>query len=268
MNLLKNEIYPEDLIKEIIYNIETKGYHVIENFLDIIFCDILKTKLQYTLNNYKVKSVSKRSELDKYHMHDLLSKDFVFSMLLEDPRLDQIIKSVLCSNWIMYSFTSSSLPPKGDNYGSRIHVDSPRIILNYPTNFGVIWTLDNFTIENGGTYVLPGSHNSKIEPTENIFNNNSVQIVCKKGSFILFNARVWHRGGVNNSSEFRHALTMNVCRPYMKQRFDWVRFIPKSITDKLNEQARRIIGFDTRIPSTIDEFFQEDEKRLYKSGQE
>jgi len=61
---------------------------------------------------------------------------------------------------------------------------------------------------------------------------------------------------------------MNVCRPYMKQRMDWVRFIPKSIADQLDPQARRIIGYDTRIPSSLEEFFQPEEKRLYKGGQE
>ena len=61
---------------------------------------------------------------------------------------------------------------------------------------------------------------------------------------------------------------MNVCRPYMKQRMDWVRFIPTEITDQLNSQARRIIGFDTRLASNLEEFFQPEDKRLYKSNQE
>jgi ectoine hydroxylase-related dioxygenase (phytanoyl-CoA dioxygenase family) len=54
----------------------------------------------------------------------------------------------------------------------------------------------------------------------------------------------------------------------MKQRMDWVRFIPEEISSKLNDQARRIIGFDTRLCSNLDEFFQPEDKRLYKANQE
>jgi hypothetical protein len=49
---------------------------------------------------------------------------------------------------------------------------------------------------------------------------------------------------------------------------DWVRFIPSEITDQLNQQARRIIGFDTRLPTSLEEFFQPIDKLFYKPGQE
>jgi hypothetical protein len=53
----------------------------------------------------------------------------------------------------------------------------------------------------------------------------------------------------------------------MKQRFDWVRFVPRPIADALNPQARRIIGFDTRLPTSLEEFFLPEAQRLYKPGQ-
>lgn len=262
------EIYSNKIIDEYVYNMETKGFHLIENFLNETTCNILKEKLKKVIDNYEAFEDCDRSKLDRFHMHDLLCKDVIFSKILEDPRIDQIISKILGEFWILYAFTSSTLPPNGNNYGSRIHVDSPRIIPGYPTNLGVIWTLDEFTEENGGTHILPGSHNTKTIPSEEIFNKNHQQILCKKGSLIIFNARLWHRAGENKTNKFRHALTMNVCRPFMKQRFDWVRFIPISISNQLNSQARRIIGFDTRLPSSLEDFFQKDEKRLYKNGQE
>jgi len=258
----------QETMNEFVFNMETIGYHVIDHFYDDNTCEYLKEKLREAIDCYEPNSNSERSHLDKYHMHDLLCKDVMFAKMFEDPRLNQLIAAIIGDYWIMYAHTSSSLPPNGRNYGSRIHVDSPRMIPNYPTNIGVMWALDQFTAENGATYMLPGSHNTKLEPTVEIFDKNSVRVLCKKGALILFNARVWHRAGENNTNEFRHALTMNVCRPYMKQRMDWVRFIPKSITDQLNAQARRIIGFDTRLPSTLDELFQPEDARLYKAGQE
>ena len=187
--------------------------------------------------------------------------------LLEDERLDKILSQLLGEYWIMYAFTGSSCPPNGTNYGGRVHVDCPRWIENYTTNVGVIWALDDFTVENGGTKVLPASHHADFIPTKEYFEKNAIQVECKKGSLIIFNARVVHSTGFNETENWRHALTMNACRSYMKQRMDWVRFIPNEISDKLNQRARRIIGFDTRLPTSLEEFFLPEEQRLYKPNQ-
>jgi len=268
MNFSQFVIYSQDIINDHVFVMETKGFNLFKNFFSNDLCDSLRVKIETAIDSYKPVDNSPRSVLDKYHMHDLLCKDVLFAKMLEDPRLNQIVASLLGESWIVYAHTSSSLPPNGDNYGARIHVDSPRHISNYPTNVGVIWALDDFTLDNGATHILSGSHNTKIVPSKEIFEKHSERVVCKKGSLIIFNARTWHKSGENKTNKFRHALTMNVCRPYMKQRMDWVRFIPESITSQLNEQARRIIGFDTRIPTNLEEFFQPEEKRLYKGEQE
>ena len=260
--------YSDQFIRDHIFNMKTVGYNVISNFFEADQCDFLKEKLESEIKNYTAFDDSERSKLDKYHMHDLLCKDIAFCKTLEDPRLQQLIAPLLGESWIMYAYTSSSLPPKGNNYGSRMHVDSPRFITNYSTNLGVIWALDDFTIENGATKILPGSHNTDLIPSEELFEKNHTKLTCKKGSIVVLNARLWHAAGINKTNEFRHALTINMCRPYMKQRMDWVRFIPKEISSKLNSQARRIIGFDTRIPKSLEEFFQPEENRFYKGGQE
>jgi ectoine hydroxylase-related dioxygenase (phytanoyl-CoA dioxygenase family) len=268
MNFSGFDLLSNSVLEEHVFKMKTIGFSIINDFFDTEICSTLISHLEDAINNFEPIEISERSFLDKYHMHDLLCKDIIFSKTFEDPRLHQLLSVLLGDFWIMYAYTSSSLPPKGENYGSRIHIDSPRFIPNYATNIGVIWALDDFTEENGATYVLPGSHNTDLIPSESLFKNNSIRLTCKKGSLIVFNARVWHSAGYNYTKIFRHALTLNACRPYMKQRMDWVRFIPDEILNQLNNQARRIIGFDTRIPANLDEFFQPSDKLLYKPGQE
>ncbi len=249
------------------YKMTTVGYAVFENFLSIDKCNILKKIIEDELNYYKFGEHTERAYFDRHHLHDLICKHLDIIKLLEDEHLDKLIAQLLGEYWIMYAFTGSSCPPNGTNYGGRVHVDCPRWIENYTTNVGVIWALDDFTVENGGTKVLPASHHADFIPTKEYFEKNAIQVECKKGSLIIFNARVVHSTGFNETENWRHALTMNACRSYMKQRMDWVRFIPNEISDKLNQRARRIIGFDTRLPTSLEEFFLPEEQRLYKPNQ-
>lgn len=253
-------------IKDFLYQMNTVGYSVIENHIQYKETDKLKNIIELELSKYK-RYETERSHLDRHHLHDLLCKHIEIAKLLEDERLDDWLSTLLGKHWIMYAFTSSSCPPLSTNYGGRIHVDAPRHISGYPTNIGVIWVLDDFTKQNGGTKVLPGSHHADYIPTKEYFDKHAVDVQCKKGSLIIFNARVVHSTGFNSTDTWRHALTMNACRSYMKQRMDWVRFIPNSISGNLNKKARRIIGFDTRLPTSLEELFLPEERRLYKPNQ-
>jgi len=247
--------------------IKTQGYAVIPDFYTAELCGMLKSSLMRALEEYEPCPGSTQSLHDRYHIHDLMNRDFLFCKLLEDPRLQQLLAPILGESWIMYAFTSSSIPPHGTNHGSRIHNDCPRFTPGYVFNMGIIWCLDRFTNENAATYVLPGSHKSDEAPSEEYFNRNCIQLSAPQGTLILFNAGLYHRAGENKTNEWRHAITLNACRSYMKQRMDWVRLLKTEFTDRLNEQARRIIGFDTRIPASMDEFFLPDDDRLYKPGQ-
>ena len=207
------------------------------------------------------------ADFDPCHIHDLLVRKPATLELLNDMFLDELLGKFLGPFWVMYAATSSSIPPNSSNFASRIHVDSPRMVPGYPFNMGVIWTLNDYNNENGALQVLPGSHKKAVTPSEAEFEEKKVNVFCEAGSLILFNARLYHRTTKNKSPNWRHAMTMNACRPFMKQRIDWVRLMGADNAVLLPEPTRRIVGFDTRVPSTMEEFCQPRTKRLYKGGQ-
>jgi ectoine hydroxylase-related dioxygenase (phytanoyl-CoA dioxygenase family) len=240
---------------------------VVHGYLSAGECELLKKRLTPILSDYKPVAGSERSILDRHLMHDLLCRDLAFARLLEDPRLQQLFAPSLGPYWVLYAFTSSSIPPNDVNYSGRLHVDSPRWVPQYPFNMGIIWNLDDYTELNGAVKVLPGSQHSDETPGEDLFERNCVRVTCPRGSAIVFDARLFHRTDLNQTQAWRHSLTMNVCRPFMKQRIDWVRFVPRAIADALNPQARRILGFDTRLPTSLEELFVPEQDRLYKPNQ-
>lgn len=258
---------PQSLVDESSYLVKSRGFSLIENFMPGELCELLRSKLERAIEQYNPRVSSQRSFLDRYHIHDLMNQDMIFCSMLEDVRLQQLLSPLIDEYWIMYAFTSSSLPPNEENFGSRLHNDCPRFSPGYIFNIGLIWLLDDFYPENGSTFVLPGSHHLQEAPSEELFDRNCMQLEAKKGTLLIFNAGLFHRAGLNSTNEWRHALTLNACRSFMKQRMDWVRFIQSEFTNQLNEQARRILGFDTRLPTTMEELFLPEEDRLYKAKQ-
>src|SRR5262249_61582824 len=132
------------------------------------------------------------------------------------------------------------------NYSNRIHNDCPRLIPGYVTNVGVILALDDFTDENGATYFLPGSHTRADVPEEAEFFRGAERVHPRAGDAVFFNARTYHLGAKNLTDRTRHALTMNVCRSYMRQRFDYPRLVPAAVVAGLGGVSRRFPGFRVR----------------------
>lgn len=255
-------------VAEHAYLVRTRGYSVLPDFLAGEEVDVLKRGMQHAIEAYRPVPGVERSELDRHQIHDLLDRDINFARLLEDPRLQQLVAPHLGEHWIMYAATSSSIPPGGRNYASRLHVDSPRHAPGYDFNIGIIWALDDYTPENGGALkVLPGSHHSAQAPDEDLFERHCQQVVCKAGALLVFSARMFHRTAFNATQQWNHSMTLNACRPFMKPRMDWVRFIRPEISDQLNAQGRRLLGFDTRLPTSMEEFFLPEDQRLYKANQ-
>jgi len=268
IHLTSRPLFTKAQADEYSYLVQTRGYALIEGFLTEEETKLLKVPMSEAVQSFEPKPDIKQSVLDRYQIHDLINRDINYGRLLEDPRLQQLIAPHLGDHWIMYAATSSCIPPHGSNYASRLHVDSPRYHPGYIFNMGVIWALDDYTVENGGALkILPGSQHSNTRPDEEFFEKHCIQATCKAGSLLVFNAKIYHRTSENKTGHWNHSMTLNACRSFMKQRFDWVRFIPESISSQLNPQARRLIGFDTRLPTSLDEFFLPDEQRLYKANQ-
>ena len=72
---------------------------------------------------------------------------------------------------------------------------------------------------------------------------------------------------MNKSSVSRHAITLNVCRSYMRQRFDYPRLVGDETLTHIGETGRRFLGFDVRMPTQLAEYYLPEDQRLYKAGQ-
>ena len=127
--------------------------------------------------------------------------------------------------------------------------------------------VDDFSIDNGATYILPGSQLIEGKPSDDHFYKHAIQIEGKSGDAILFDAMLWHAGGVNKTKFPRRGITKVFTRAFMKQQIDYTKATELPVLQGMTERSRRLLGFDARVPENIDQFLLPESDRLYKPNQ-
>jgi len=242
---------------------ENDGYIIVKHFVN-------KNQKDKLLNEIIIATKKNNKKLFDYGMvHNCFLHGKSLLNLLKLKKLRSYCDELLCDNSIIYAYQSSSIPPNGTNYGSRIHKDTPRFIKNYMTNLGFILSLTEFNSLNGPTEILPGSHKINKKPSSFDFEKNKKIIQLDSGDAIFFNANLWHRAGQNKSDLWRYAITINFCRPYMRSRFDFPRLIKKhKLEIPNNNSLKKFLNYDVRVPASLAEFYLPSNDRLYKPNQE
>ena len=242
---------------------ETDGYVVVEDVLSPDFVARARRELERAID----------LEVDYHGTSDYRDFGMVllcalyggcFLELFANERFLAPFNAVLGDGCIVYAYTSSSMPPGKANYSSRIHVDSPRIIPGYVTNVGATIPLDDFTEDNGATWFLPASHLRAEAPSEEEFYLSARRFVARAGSVWFFNARTWHAGAANKTAAWRHALTVNMCRPWMKQRLDIPRAMAHLDLSGVSAGVLQKLGFHAQVPASYDEYYAPPELRKYR----
>lgn len=255
-----------DLSEMVWEGVTTDGFVVVPDAVDADLAFRARAALDRCVHEDLVAEDSAR-RVDRNMVMNLMFRDEVFLQLLDQPRLMEALDTVLGDTSVIYAYQSSSMPPSGANYSARVHVDCPRVISGYITNAGIIIALDDFTEENGATYFLPGSFEREDPPTDEEFFAGAKRAFPRSGDVVVFNARTWHYGGANLTDQYRHAATINACRAFMRQRFDYPRMVSPKLEANLTPNQRRLLGFNVRMPTSLDEYYVPVEQRLYKAGQ-
>jgi hypothetical protein len=169
--------------------------------------------------------------------------------------------------YILHSCNPVGGLPNTDSYIHRVHRDTATYIPNYNLRMNMLVMLDDFTIENGATKILSGSHSMAEKPSDEYFDRHSESIVGASGSIVLFNSYLWHRGGANVTSEKRVALTLSFGPAFIKPQMDYARLLGEAKGAGLSPLSRQVLGFNSRVPTSLDEWYKPKAERLYWADQ-
>jgi ectoine hydroxylase-related dioxygenase (phytanoyl-CoA dioxygenase family) len=133
------------------------------------------------------------------------------------------------------------------------HRDLPyqHFVSSTPLAVNALFCIDDFTVENGATFVLPASHKSAAFPSPSFVEQQALQVEAKAGTFIVLDCMMFHAGGYNASNRVRRAVNHVFSIPYFKQQIR----IPGNVDESgLSAEAREILGFEFKEPATVSEF--------------
>lgn len=177
----------------------------------------------------------------------------VFIKLALNETLLSLLRRLISGKFILNQQNGIINPPQETNNQSAWHRDLPyqHFVSTTPLAINALFCVDDFTLENGATFVLPASHKSEAFPSSNYVQKNAVQIEAKAGSFIILDCMMFHAGGFNKTSSERRAVNHLYNIPYFKQQIN----IPMNMrATNLSSEEKYILGFNCIESSSITDY--------------
>jgi ectoine hydroxylase-related dioxygenase (phytanoyl-CoA dioxygenase family) len=198
--------------------------------------------------------------------------DPYFFRFLEVPELLAVVDSALSDTAILHVQNGFILPsfPPGANpsaFQNRYHMDFPRVLNGSMMSVNVLLAIDPFTAANGGTLVVPGTHQRTPPPSRDYLERCAVAAECPSGSMLVFDSTLWHAAGANTSGSDRLGINHQFTRSYLKQQIDYTRALPASVVLVQKPRTQQLLGWYTRVVTSLDEYYRPEQERLYRKGQ-
>lgn len=238
-----------DTFDEAIADLRVNGFTVLESGIDSALLSELKDRLDAAYLA-QVNELGGEDRLQQINDADIvrcvLAQDPLFLRIATSPSLMTLASRLFGSDFVLTQQNGIINRPDRRNNQIAWHRDLPyqHWTSTSPIAINALFCLDAFTLENGATFVLPASHHVSEFPTEAFVIRNEKQLAVPAGSFLVLDAMLYHRGGVNRSSELRRAVNHVIGLPFMAQQVD----IPSAIaTASGNEpqdaNVRKYLGY-------------------------
>jgi ectoine hydroxylase-related dioxygenase (phytanoyl-CoA dioxygenase family) len=165
--------------------------------------------------------------------------------LIAHPRLIEIADTILLPNCISYRIGSTTgieiLPGERPQMLHRDDEIYPLRIPGMERQISTNWALTDFSVENGATRVIPGSHGWQEArfPTE----AETVQAAMPRGSVLVYLGSVYHGGGANATNRPRMGLVNTYSLGWLRQEENQYLTIPREVASSYPEPIRRLMGY-------------------------
>lgn len=230
------------------------GFVVLRDLLPREQLREIDDKLRRTLDAFHKQGVTESDKLrcfvgdNDVYIRDLLNNDPVFDQVVFQPRVLATVAQAL-RNDVKLSHVHMRMPRP--HLGNQpMHLDTHESDMAHPNHYfcNVIWMITDFTLSNGPTSFVPGSHRWHRVPQLEMEDPTAphpdeVPITGTAGSAIVLDGHVWHRGLENRDGTERMALftcwTYRTCPQLID---DQRQLVQRATLDRLSAPQRHLVG--------------------------
>jgi len=253
--------------------LKEKGYTIIRNQINEEWLDVLSNEMDKAFSEHRNIQLYNNNDINSggVALHVLLSSPIFIKFLqtlLENGFIQSLQDNFFHSKCILNSFSALNNLPNQPNFSAVVHRDLRFYSGDFPIMLNCLIMVDDFTIENGGTYLLTGSHLEERKPSDKEFFDKAYQATGKRGDILIFNANTWHSSAPNTTQDDRRAIPLTISKSFMKQLLDYPRALGYDKMDSFTYEMQQFLGYHSRIPSSLNEWYQPEENRFYKKNQD
>jgi ectoine hydroxylase-related dioxygenase (phytanoyl-CoA dioxygenase family) len=190
-----------------------------------------------------------KTEEHARRLANLVDKGEVFRRAIALPPVLEAVRHVLGGDCKLSSLNARSADPHTD-VGQPLHVDMSAI----PDARGywvcnTVWMLDDFTLQNGPTRMVPGSHQWGSRPQDVLPDPlaphpQEVLLTGSAGTIAVMNAHLWHAGTANRTAAPRLAMHGFYCRRDKPQQQYQKGLLRPEVQASLSSELRWILALD------------------------
>jgi len=246
-----------------------QGYYIFEGLVPPDLVERMKVDLQGAWQ--RCGDIQRKNLPDQdaeLTVHHLVGQGESFLEYLKlSETLDPYLRDCFEGPYILNSFGGAINSPGWSSYAHRIHRDVRTFSPTFRLLLNTLVMLDDFTEENGATWLYPEGQNLSQAPDSATFYSRAKRAIAPAGSVLIFDSNLWHAGGDNHTSQPRRSVTPMYSRPFIKPQFDYPRALGYGRADEFDGYLRQVIGYNSRVPASLDEWYQPPEKRAYRRDQ-
>ena len=190
-----------------------------------------------------------KQEPQARRLANLVNKGEIFGRMILTPEILERVGYVLGSEFKLSSLNARTGNPHSDTV-QPLHADSGAV----PDEKGYwvsnsVWMLDDFTLQNGATRVVPGSHRSGKLPQEALSDPaaphpDELLLTGKAGTVAVVNAHTWHGATANRTSRPRRALHAFYTRWDKPQQQYQKKLLAPDVQLGFSPELRKLLALD------------------------
>ncbi len=224
-----------------IEEIEDIGYTIVPNFLSPEEIETIRHAFMTEVMITEMRAIG--TDTGKtWRAHNLLAKTRAVDHLFLDERLRAIVKGILGHRGqINITTLFNTLPGETKQF---LHQDDglwpiPRPHPHFLCN--ALIALDDFSVENGATHLVPYSH--KWHDREIDQSVPTIQVEMPAGHMVMWAGAMWHAGGANTSDRERLGFFMSHGQNYLRPQESQLIAVPREIARQMPTELQRLLGY-------------------------